>query len=147
MCCVKSLLDSYSIIIQQKLNKKLLVLINYIFRTTTLHPFNSHMTYRKDGKLAFLTIIGTYDKKQTNMQQQVTWFPGTIIVSKRNPTQTKHNTRSCIFKTKFTSIGLILNMKISTYYYVVLKTNKILRCDLTSLHFFSLVLLIIALNQ
>lgn len=38
-------------------------------------------------------------------------------------------------------------MKISTYYYVVLKTNKILRCDLTSLHFFSLVLLIIALNS
>ena len=71
MYCVKSLLDSYSIIIQQKSNKKLLVLINYIFRTTTLHSFHSHMTYRKDRKLAFLTIIGTYDKKQ-NKTKHVT---------------------------------------------------------------------------
>ena len=57
-------MDSYSKIIQHKSNKKLLVLINYIFRTTTMHSFNSHMTYRKDKKTAFLTIIGTYDKKK-----------------------------------------------------------------------------------
>lgn len=77
MCCVKSLLDSYSIIIQQKSNKKLLVLINYIFRTTTLHSFNSHMTYRKDRKLAFLTIIGTYDKTKQNKTKHAT--PGYLL--------------------------------------------------------------------